>query len=86
MKVKTIRKISYRSSDAAGLPVPCLPLQGRHMEQYGFYLGETVFVAYERGKITIILIEKSLIKPIGGDQYGIQKLLPCAALNSYSQK
>lgn len=76
MKPSNVRKVCHRYCDSRGLPVPCLALQGRHMEQYGFFLGEMVSVVYERGKITVVLIDKSLIQPIGGDKYGYQERLP----------
>ncbi|OGY59646.1 MAG: hypothetical protein A3I31_00540 [Candidatus Colwellbacteria bacterium RIFCSPLOWO2_02_FULL_44_20b] len=73
MKVSNVRKITYRSTDSQGLPVPFLPLQGKHLEQYGFYLGQQVAVDYQRGRITVSLIINNLER---GDKYGYQERLP----------
>lgn len=62
MKVKQLRKISYRSSTQQGEKVPCLPLQGIFLNQYGFQVGDRVNVDYSLGFIHISKIIR--------DQYG----------------
>jgi len=51
-KVKTVRKISYRSWSNFQ-PVPFIPIQGAFLNQLGFELGGKVKVEYKLGKITI---------------------------------
>lgn len=51
-KIKTIRKISYRSWSNFQ-PVPFIPLQGLFLKKFGFELGGKVKVKYKLGKIIV---------------------------------
>ena len=51
-KVKTVRKISYRSWSNFQ-PIPFLPIQGVFLKELGFELGNKVKVEYNLGKIII---------------------------------
>jgi hypothetical protein len=88
MKEKSIRKISYRSCDSTGQPIPSLIIQGKFLESFGFYRGGHVLIRYTLSRIEITSASPLLINhKIGGDYNdGIQILLPSPALNSYSQK
>lgn len=50
---KTKRKITYRSVDAYGQPVPFLPIQGKFLNQFNFPIGTMVDVSYGDGLIHI---------------------------------
>ena len=69
MKIQNTSNISYRSYDATGMPVPAILLQGKFLQSYGFFRGETVAVEYRRGRIIISLIING---QGGGDEYGLQ--------------
>ena len=51
-KIKTIRKISYRSWSGFR-PVPFIPIQGVFLKDLGFIFGSKIKVTYEPGKIII---------------------------------
>ena len=51
-KIKTIRKITYRSWSNFR-PIPFLPIQGVFLRELGFKLGDQVKVDYQFGKIII---------------------------------
>jgi len=55
-QVKKQRKISYRSSDSLGKPIPCLPIQGKFLQLYNFSVGDRVVVSYSNGLINICKI------------------------------
>ena len=51
-KIKTIRKISYRSWNSFQ-PVPFISLEGIFLKELGFEFGDRIKVKYEQGKIII---------------------------------
>ena len=53
MPYKNKRKVSYRSTNACGQPVPAIIIEGDFLKQFGFNLGDGVVVKYRAGKIEI---------------------------------
>jgi len=60
MAHKTKRKVSYRSTNACGEPVPAIILEGDFLKQYGFNLGGELEVKYLTGRIEINLSGKEV--------------------------
>ncbi|MFA7653454.1 MAG: hypothetical protein WCX97_00210 [Candidatus Magasanikbacteria bacterium] len=50
---KQQRKVSYRSYDEAGAPVPFLAIQGKFLNQFGFSVGTNAQVKYGDGFVHI---------------------------------
>jgi hypothetical protein len=59
LPMKNKRVITYRSCDNQGKPVPCLPIQGKFLSQFGFSIGTPVRVVYNQGFIHISQIIRS---------------------------
>ena len=53
MAYKAKRKVSYRSTNASGEPVPAIILEGGFLKQFGFNLGNEFKVKYQTGEIKI---------------------------------
>ena len=61
MAYKTKRKVSYRSTNACGEPVPAIILEGGFLKDFGFNLGDMLNIKYQPGKIEIIPVGKEVI-------------------------
>ena len=53
MVYKTKRKVSYRSTNILGKPVPAIILEGNFLKQFGFNFGDEFKVKYQTGEIKI---------------------------------
>jgi hypothetical protein len=51
--IKNKRVISYRHSDNRGVPIPCLPIEGKFMNKINFPIGAQVELQYSDGFIHI---------------------------------
>ena len=61
--IKNTRKITYRSTDKAGQPIPAIFIQGIFLRQYGFNIGDAVDVKYGSGFVHISTIIKDRFGP-----------------------
>ncbi len=62
-QIKSERKVSYRSSDFSGRPIPFIPIQGLFLKQFKFDVGDIFKVNYSDNFVTIS-------KVINDDQHG----------------
>ena len=60
MTYKLKRKVSYRSTNACGEPVPAIIIEGNFLKGFGFNLDDELLVNYQTGKIEIDLIRKEV--------------------------
>ena len=60
MAYKTKRKVSYRSTNACGQPVPAIILEGNFLKDFGFNLGDTLNIEYQTGRIEIVPVGKEV--------------------------
>ena len=60
MAYKLKRKVSYRSTNACGEPVPAIIIEGNFLKGFGFNLDDELLVNYQTGKIEIDLIRKEV--------------------------
>src|SRR3989344_4475418 len=51
--IKSTKKVSYRSTDNVGRPIPSISLQGRHLERHGFHVGDETEVVYGAGFVHV---------------------------------
>ncbi len=53
MHYRLTKKITYRSSNAAGQPVPAIIIQGNFLKKFGFDVGDTLNIEYQINNIKI---------------------------------
>ena len=58
-QTKNERRVSYRSSDSSGNPIPCIFIQGKFLKLYDFSVGDKVNIFYSNGLVNISKITNS---------------------------
>lgn len=61
--IKSTKKVSYRSTDSVGRPVPCISIMGKHLEQHGFNVGDETKIEYGAGFVHISRVIKNRYGP-----------------------